>query len=55
MVNMAGNMKLIKNVQTGGYKNERNIEGIGHCAIGYAAAPIAAPAPRKENYVYWLE
>ena len=34
---------------------EGNYEGIGHCAIGYAAAPIAAPAPRKENYVYWLE
>ena len=30
-------------------------EGIGHCAIGYAAAPIAAPAPRKENYTYYIK
>lgn len=27
-------------------------EGIGHLAVGYAAAPAKAPAPRKENYVY---
>ena len=27
-------------------------EGIGHCALGYAAVPDKAPAPRKENYVY---
>jgi nitroreductase len=27
-------------------------EGIGHCAIGYAAQPAAAPAPRKEDYIY---
>lgn len=30
-------------------------EGIGNCAIGYAAAPINAPAPRKENYVYYVK
>ena len=33
---------------------EDEYEGIGHCALGYAAAPAAAPAPRKENYVYYL-
>lgn len=33
---------------------EDEYEGIGHCALGYAAAPLAAPAPRKENYVYYL-
>ena len=27
-------------------------EGIGHCALGYAAEPAKEPAPRKENYVY---
>ncbi|MBO4532071.1 MAG: nitroreductase [Treponema sp.] len=29
-------------------------EGIGHCALGYAAGPANAPAPRKENYVYYV-
>ena len=33
---------------------EGNYEGIGHCAIGYAAAPAKAPAPRKDNYVYYV-
>lgn len=33
---------------------EGNYEGIGHCAIGYAAAPANAPAPRKDNYVYYV-
>ena len=32
---------------------EGNYEGIGHCAIGYAAEPARAAAPRKENYVYF--
>ncbi len=27
-------------------------EGIGHCALGYAAEPSKPAAPRKENYVY---
>lgn len=27
-------------------------EGIGHCILGYAAAPLKDAAPRKENYVY---
>ena len=34
---------------------EGNYEGIGHCAIGYAAEPVSAPAPRKENYVYYVK
>ena len=33
---------------------EGNYEGIGHCAIGYAAAPAKAFAPRKDNYVYYV-
>ena len=33
---------------------EGNFEGIGHCALGYAAAPANAAAPRKENYVYCI-
>ncbi len=27
-------------------------EGIGHCAIGYAAEPAKAPAARKADYIY---
>ena len=30
-------------------------EGIGHCAIGYAAAPAKEATPRKENYVYYVK
>ena len=33
---------------------EGNFEGIGHCALGYAAEPAKEPAPRKENYVYCI-
>ena len=33
---------------------EGNYEGIGHCALGYAGAPMNEPAPRKENYVYYV-
>lgn len=29
-------------------------EGIGHCALGYAAEEAKAPAPRKDNYVYYI-
>ena len=29
-------------------------EGIGHCALGYAAEPAKEAAPRKENYVYYI-
>lgn len=31
---------------------EGDYEGIGHCILGYPAAPAQAPAPRKENYIY---
>ena len=30
-------------------------EGIGHCILGYPAAPAAEPKPRKENYVYYIK
>ena len=33
---------------------EGEYEGIGHCALGYAAEPANAPAPRKGNYVYYV-
>lgn len=33
---------------------EGDFEGIGHCALGYAAEPANAPAPRKSNYVYYV-
>lgn len=34
---------------------EGNYEGIGHCALGYAAEPSKAAAARKENYVYYVD
>ncbi len=27
-------------------------EGVGHCAVGYAACDLPAPAPRQENRVF---
>ena len=33
---------------------EGEFEGIGHCALGYAAADAKEAAPRKENYVYYI-
>ncbi len=33
---------------------EGDFEGIGHCALGYAEGPAAAPVARKENYVYCI-
>jgi len=33
---------------------EGDYEGIGHCAIGYAAEPAKDPAPRKADYVYYV-
>lgn len=33
---------------------EGDYEGIGHCALGYAAEPAKSPAPRKQNYVYYV-
>ena len=29
-------------------------EGIGHCALGYRAEPLKEPAPRKEDYVFFV-
>ena len=29
-------------------------EGIGHCALGYRDGEKLKPAPRKENYVYFI-
>ncbi|MCR5590632.1 MAG: nitroreductase [Lachnospiraceae bacterium] len=29
-------------------------EGVGHCALGYAAKPAGAPMPRKDDYVYYI-
>ena len=34
---------------------EGDYEGIGHCALGYAAGPANAAAPRKVNYVYYVD
>ena len=34
---------------------EGNFEGIGPCALGYAAEPSKAAAARKENYVYYVD
>lgn len=36
---------------------EGDYEGIGNCILGYAAGPesFRAPAPRKENYVYYIK
>ncbi len=34
---------------------EGDYEGIGHCALGYAAAPAKEAAPRKENYIYRIQ
>ena len=33
---------------------EGDYEGIGHCALGYRANALPAPAPRKGNYVYYV-
>ncbi len=29
-------------------------EGIGHCALGYVAEPYKDPAPRKDDYVFYI-
>ncbi len=34
---------------------EDEYEGIGHIALGYAAEPLKAPAPRKSDYVYYIK
>ena len=33
---------------------EDEYEGIGHCALGYAAQPSKEAAPRKNDYVYYI-
>ncbi|MCQ2531158.1 MAG: nitroreductase [Saccharofermentans sp.] len=33
---------------------EGDYEGIGHLVLGYANGPENAPAPRKEDYVYYI-
>ena len=33
---------------------EGEYEGIGHCALGYAAEAPNGPAPRKEDYIYYV-
>ncbi|MBO4291330.1 MAG: nitroreductase [Lachnospiraceae bacterium] len=33
---------------------EGDYEGIGHCALGYAAEPAKEAVPRKENYIYYI-
>ena len=33
---------------------EGEYEGIGHCALGYAAEAAKEAAPRKDNYVYCI-
>ena len=30
-------------------------EGIGHCVLGHRAAPDKAPAPRKADYIHYVE
>lgn len=34
---------------------EGDYEGIGHCILGYAGGAEPEAAPRKENYVYFVE
>lgn len=34
---------------------EGDYEGIGHCALGYAAEPAAAAKARKDHYVYYVK
>lgn len=34
---------------------EGDYEGIGHVILGYAATPVADPAPRKSDYVYYIK
>ena len=34
---------------------EGDYEGVGHVILGYAASPVQAPAPRKNDYVYIIK
>ena len=33
---------------------EGNYEGVGNCILGYAEGKEPIPAPRKENYIYYI-
>ena len=33
---------------------EGDYEGIGHCILGYPDCALPEPAPRKENYIYYV-
>ena len=33
---------------------EGDFEGIGHCILGYPDCALPDPAPRKENYIYYV-
>jgi len=33
---------------------EGEYEGIGHCILGYPDCELPTPAPRKENYIYYV-
>ncbi|MBR1780748.1 MAG: nitroreductase [Oscillospiraceae bacterium] len=34
---------------------EGEYEGVGHCILGYADGPEPEAAPRKENYIYYID
>ena len=34
---------------------EGDWEGVGHCALGYAAEPLPAGAPRKPGRIVWAQ
>lgn len=38
-----------------GVENPQDYEGIGHCAIGYAANSLPPARPRKEDNIIWVE
>lgn len=34
---------------------EGDYEGIGHCVLGYPDGEVLPPAPRKEDYIFYVE
>ena len=38
-----------------GLPGDVDFEGVGHVILGYADMPEPSPAPRKENYVYYVK
>lgn len=38
-----------------GLPTDVEYEGVGHVILGYADMPEPAPAPRKENYIYYVK